>query len=377
MSMRRALIAAVCTALAAACIAPTASLSAPGVAPAPPRSFFGIVPQTALTEEDARYMRAGGIGSVRLGIGWDSVQATRGGAYNWESIDRVVATAANQGLRVLPFLAGVAPWLSSTPTTLPIDSAQALEEWKAFASAAVKRYGPGGEFWAEHTPAAANKDGIVIGTPLPIRTWQIWNEANFFYFAFPVSPIRYARLLKPSYNAIKSVDPGAKVVLSGLFGDPNEGGQYGMSAVDFLARLYRVPGIKHYFDAVALHPYAFHVEDLEAMVEGMRAVMLDNDDPYAGLYITEMGWGSQNDPNVVAFEQGIAGQARELRGAYRYLLANRRRLNLQAAYWFTWKDSSLYCSFCDSVGLFGEGSGFSAKPAWGALVRIAGGLAAP
>jgi len=357
-------------------MAPAVSLAAAKAARPVPRGFFGIVPQTVLSEEDARYMRAGGIGSIRMGIGWESVQATRGGVYNWESIDRVVATAASQGLRVLPFLAGVAPWLSSTPTTLPIDTAQAREEWKAFVGAAVKRYGPDGEFWAEHSPTVA-KEGIVIPKPLPIRTWQIWNEANFFYFAYPVSPVRYARLLKLSYNAVKSVDPGAKVVLSGLFGDPNEGGQFGMSAADFLAKLYRVPRIEHYFDAVALHPYAFHVDDLEAMVEDVRAVMLENDDPDAGLYITEMGWGSQNDPNVVAFEQGIAGQARELRGAYRYLLANRRRLNLQAAYWFTWKDSTLYCSFCDSVGFFGEGNGFSAKPVWDAFVRITGGRAAP
>jgi hypothetical protein len=375
MSMRRASLAAVFVALAA-CTAPAASLAATKADRTVPRSFFGIVPQTALTEEDARYMHAGGIGSVRLGIGWESVQATRGGAYNWESIDRVVATAAGQGLRVLPFLAGVAPWLSTPATTLPVDSAQAREEWKTFVSAAVKRYGPDGEFWAEHSPTVA-KEGIVIGKPLPIRTWQIWNEANFFYFAYPVSPVRYARLLKLSYNAIKSVDPGAKVVLSGLFGDPSEGGQYGMPAAEFLAKLYRVPRVEHYFDAVALHPYAFHVEDLEAMVEGVRAVMLENHDPGAGLYITEMGWGSQDDPNVVAFEQGIGGQARELRGAYRYLLANRNRLNLKAAYWFTWKDSTLYCSFCDSVGFFDEGSGFSAKPAWDVFVRITGGRAAP
>jgi len=374
--MRRALRAIALTTLVLACMTPVASLAAAKVVRPVPRSFFGIVPQAALSEEDARYMHAGGIGSVRMGIGWDSVQATRGGAYDWERIDREVATAAVNGLRVLPFLSGVAPWLSTAPTTLPIDSAQAREEWKAFVSAAVKRYGPGGEFWAEHSPQVA-KDGIVINRPLPIRTWQVWNEVNFFYFAFPVSPARYARLLKISYNAIKSVDPGAEVLLSGLFGDPNEGGQYGRSATDFLAALYRVPRIEHYFDAVALHPYAFHVEDLEAMVEDVRAIMLDNDDPGARLYITEMGWGSQNDPNVVAFEQGIAGQARELRGAYRYLLANRLRLNLAAAYWFTWKDSSLYCSFCDSVGFFGEGSGFLAKPAWHAFVGITGGQAQP
>ena len=358
-------------------MSPAGSLAAPLKIPKPvPPSFFGIVPQTGLTEEDVRHMQAGGIGSVRMGMGWDSVQVTRGGPYDWESIDREVAVAASQGLRVLPFLAGVAPWLGTASTTLPVDSAQAVEEWKAFVSAAVKRYGPNGEFWAEHPPGVA-VDGVVIPEPLPIRTWQIWNEVNFFYFAYPVSPIRYARLLKPSSNAIKSVDPGAKILLSGLFGDPREGGSYGMSATDFLAKLYRVPRIEHYFDAVALHPYAFHVEDLEEMVEGVRAVMLDNEDPGARLRITEMGWGSQDNSQVVAFEQGIQGQKRELKGAYRYLLTNRKRLKLDAVYWFSWKDSNLYCSYCDSVGFFSEGSGLFPKPAWYAFVGITGGQPQP
>jgi polysaccharide biosynthesis protein PslG len=376
--MRRAPIAIALAALAmACCVSPVGSLAAPIKIPRPvPPSFFGIVPQTGLTEEDVRHMQAGGIGSVRMGMGWDSVQATRGGPYDWDSIDREVAMAASQGLQVLPFLAGVAPWLGTPSTTLPIDSAQAVEEWKAFVSAAVRRYGPNGEFWAAHPPGAS-VDGVVIPRPLPIRTWQIWNEVNFFYFAYPVSPARYARLLKPSYNAIKSVDSGAKILLSGLFGDPREGGPYGMSAAEFLNKLYRVPRIEHYFDAVALHPYAFHVGDLEEMVEDVRAVMLDNDDPRARLRVTEMGWGSQDNSQVVAFEQGIAGQKRELKAAYRYLLANRRRLKLDAVYWFSWKDSNLYCSYCDSVGFFSEGSGLLPKPAWYAFVGITGGQPQP
>jgi hypothetical protein len=376
MRVRKASIAAPFAVLAAVCVAATASLSAPDVARAAPRGFFGIVPQAILSEEDAEYMRAGRIGSVRLGIGWESVQETRGGPYNWEGTDREIATAAKQGLRVLPFLAGVPRWLSHQRGEMPIDSARARQGWSAFVKAAVKRYGPGGEFWAEHSPAVA-KDGIVIGRPLPIHTWQIWNEANFFYFAYPVSPTRYARLLKLSYRAVKSADPRAQILLSGLFGEPDEGGKRGMPAADFLAALYGVPGIRHYFDAVALHPYAFHVEDLEAMVEDVRSVVLENHDPAAGLYITEMGWGSQNDPNIVAFEQGIAGQARELSGAYRFLLANRHRLNLKAAYWFTWKDSRYYCNFCDSVGFFRESKRFHAKPAWHAFVDITGGRPRP
>jgi hypothetical protein len=379
MRMRRAsttIATAVFAALAIACLAASASFSAPQAAHAAPRSFFGIVPQAIPSEEDARYMHAARIGSIRLPIGWDSVQPSRRGPYEWEGADREIATAVNQGLTVLPFLAGVPRWIDRRSTRLPIDSARARRGWMAFVRAAVERYGPGGEFWSEHSPRVA-MDGIVVRRRAPIRVWQIWNEANFFYFAFPVSPARYARLLKISYSAVRSADPRAQVLLSGLFGEPDQGGRYGMDADRFLAGLYRVPGIKRYFDAVALHPYAFHVRDLRRMVERMREVVVRNHDRGAGLYVTEMGWGSQNDPDLVAFEQGLRGQVRELRGAYGYLLRNRGRLNLRAAYWFTWKDSRYYCNFCDSAGLFREADRFRPKPAWHALVQITGGRPRP
>ena len=100
--------------------------------------------------------------------------------------------------------------------------------------------------------------------------------------------------------------------------------------------------------------------------------MVENDDAATGLYLTEMGWGSQNDPNVVAFEQGIQGQARELRKAYRFLIAERHTLNLKGTYWYSWKDNPEYtaCSFCDSVGLFRAGPKFRPKPAWRAFVAV-------
>jgi hypothetical protein len=359
-------------------LALVAALAAPAAAQALPRAFFGIAPQTALSDADVAYMRAGRIGSVRLPFVWGAIQPTANGGYDWSGVDPAVEVAARNGLTVLPFLYSTPRWLTRKPTTLPIDSGRARQAWVAFVKAAVKRYGPGGEFWAEHAPEAAAVNYVpAIPSPAPIRTWQVWNEANFFYFAYPVSPGRYARLLELTQPAIKAVDPSAKVILSGLFGDPDETGKRGMDAADFLDALYRSPGIKSRFDAVALHPYAFHVEDLEELTEEIRAVVLENRDPSAALYVTEMGWGSQNDPNVVAFEQGIHGQARELRGAYRYLIGNRHRLNLKGTYWFSWKDISGACNFCDSVGLFRAGKRFKPKPAWHALVALTGGRARP
>jgi hypothetical protein len=342
---------------------------------AAPKGFFGIGPQTGLTDRDAEYMKAGGVETIRWPLSWGAIQPTRKGSYNWDSFDEVVAVAAQQGLGVLPFFYGTPRWLARKETTLPIDNAQQRKAWTDFLTAAVERYGPGGEFWSERAPGVVKYEP-AIPRPLPIRTWQVWNEANFFYFAFPASPQRYAKLIQISSPAIKRVDPSAKVVLTGLFGEPTASGPKGMPAAKFLEILYRTPGIKSRFDGIALHPYAVDAETLEELVEGLHEVTVENHDRVP-LYITEMGWGSQNNFQQVAFEQGIRGQVKQLNDSYAYLLENRNRLDLKQVYWFSWKDLPGSCTFCDSVGLFRAGPRFHPKPAWRAFIALTGGLARP
>ena len=339
-----------------------------------PRGFFGVAPQTPLTDEDVRYMRAGGIESMRMPIAWSAVQPTRRGGYDWSSIDPTVEVASRGGLEILPFLAGTPSWLGKL-TTLPVHNARQRAAWTAFVRAAVQRYGPGGQFWREHRTEGVNYEPAITAAK-PMRTWQIWNEANFFYFAFPVSVNDYAKLLTISQRAIKSVQPGAKILLSGLFARPNARGKKGMAASAFLEQLYRRPGIKSRFDAVALHPYAIDSGELEEMVEEFHEVSKENHDR-PGFYVTEMGWGSQNNFEHDAFEQGIRGQVRQLKSSYGYLIANQRRLNLKQVVWFSWKDAQLLCDFCDSVGLFRQGPRFKSKPSWHAFVKITGGRARP
>lgn len=344
--------------------------------PRAPKTFFGIGPQTGLTPEDYDYMKAGGIGSIRIVVPWASIQPQPKGPLQWTDLDNVVAEASRRGMRVLPILYGLPPWLGKDERRLPVDNGRQRSSWKKFLRALVERYGPGGDFFKERAPGVVNYESEAVRRPQPIRSWQIWNEVNFFYFARPVSVPRYARLLNISSPAIKAVDPGAEVVLSGLFGEPKGSRARGIDAADFLSALYRYPGIKSRFDSVALHPYAIDTEDFERMVEEIHDVTVDNRDR-PGLQITELGWGSQNNFQEVAFEQGIQGQVKQLRGSYRYMLENRRRLNLKAAYWFSWKDVKDSCTFCDSVGLFREGKKFKPKPAWRAFVAISGGRARP
>jgi Beta-galactosidase len=340
-----------------------------------PRGFFGIDPQSILTDTDIRYMKAGGIEAIRWPLPWSAVQPTRNGGYHWEVLDPVVEVAARRGMQVLPFVYGTPSWIARKYTTLPVDNARARKAWIGFLEAAVSRYGPGGEFWTSHAPGVVQYEP-AIARPLPIRTWQVWNEANFFYFAYPASPQRFTRLLRISSPAIKRIDPGAKVILSGLFGEPTARGARGMPATQFLETVYRTPGIKRFFDGVALHPYAAFSEDLEEMVEELHEVTLENHDRVP-LYITEMGWGSENNFKQVAFEQGLRGQVKQLRASYGYLLENRQRLNLKQVYWFSWKDLEDSCTFCDSVGFFREGPHFRPKPAWHAFVSLTGGRARP
>ncbi|HEY0277801.1 MAG TPA: hypothetical protein VGC32_05995 [Solirubrobacterales bacterium] len=375
--------------------ATTSASAATAAAPRPAKGsgFFGIAPQTVMTEKDTEYMKAGGIEAIRWPLIWPAIQPTKKGPYDWAAFDPVVEEAARRGLSVLPFVISTPKWVAKKETTLPIHNARQRKAYVTFLRAVVERYGPGGQFWIEHSPAkiraerAKAKEGPVyelpgaqlrpIAKPMPIKTWQVWNEANFFYFAYPVSPFEYAKLLKLSTPVIKKAEPSAKVILTGLFGRPTAGAKRGMPAAQFLEGIYKVPGIKSYFDGVALHPYAIDSEQLEEIVEELHAVTVENHDRVP-LYITEMGWGSQNDFHIDAFEHGVQGQVEELKAAYKYLLANRLRLDLKQVYWFSWKDLPESCAFCDSVGLFkGNSTRFIAKPAWRAFVQITRGKPRP
>jgi polysaccharide biosynthesis protein PslG len=339
---------------------------APAGAQALPRGFFGIVPQTAIGKRDTARMRAGGVETIRALMSWETIQPTPRGGYDWSGFDDLIARAAEERLEVLPFLISTPGWLSRDWRAMPVASGRQRRAWAEFVGAAVERYGRRGEFWSEH--------GLFSRQPLPrlpIKAWQIWNEENFFYFARPPSPTRYARLLAVSHRAMHRADPRAQLVLGGLFGDPSSSPPRAQDATDFLDRLYRVRGVKADFDAVALHPYAADTGVLRSLVEGVRQTLVSHRDTRAGLYLTELGWGSQDDPQVVSFEVGLHGQARELRSAYRYLLANHHRLNLRQVDWFTWKDVTGSCSFCDSAGLFRRGRSFRPKPAWHAFAGFA------
>jgi hypothetical protein len=359
-------------ALVAAALAP--------VATALPAKFWGVVPQNVPTPEQFARIKRGGVDSVRIPISWES-QPGPGVTPDWSGVDTVIGHAAEAGIDVLPYVYGAPSWavpsarvpgthgagLSAAPRNLPAAGA-AGRAWSSFLELAVERYGPGGTFWSTHPKVPEQ----------PIRTWQVWNEENFKYFVTRPNPAEYGKLVKISSAAIKSVDPGAKVVLGGLFARPNEARfkvkpPQAYFASDFLEKMYqRTPGIKSKFDGIALHPYSSKFQYLTSDIEEARAVLRANGDASKGLWITELGWSSETPNTADSFAKGVGGQVKQLKGAFSLLVRNQAKWRLRGVYWFSLEDGPpTACNFCGGAGLFGPG--FVQKPAWNAYVKFAGG----
>lgn len=336
--------------LTAALLALTPAAAGSSLVVAAPSGFIGISPQGVTDGDDYELMELAGITSVRLPMNWADIEpeARDRFAPRWEWLDEQVALAAEHGITAFPFLSGAPEWVSPLRGE-PAVSARQRREWVRFLHAAVYRYGPYGSFWRENPDLPR----------LPVRRWEIWNEENIVTFSREPNPTRFARLIEISGSLLHRADPGSTVILGGLFGRPLQTPPNIPSGV-FLAQLYRTPGIKRYFDGVALHPYVADADAMRGEIENLRRVMGRNGDSATPLYVTELGWGSASYES--RWERGPRGQARELDAAFSLLTDNRLRWNIGGVWWFSWTDQAGSCQFCDSAGLL-TGSR-EAKPSW-------------
>lgn len=343
-----------------------------------PAKFWGIVPQSVPAPTTFERMKRGGVDSVRIPIQWASLQGAPGAAPDWSGVDSAIGRATAAGLDVLPFVYGAPAWAvpparvpgsggsAQAALRLPISGA-AGAGWSAFLQLVVARYGPSGSFWAENP-------GLV---PRPIRTWQVWNEQNFKYFVVRPNPVEYGKLVKISHAAIKGVDPGAKILLGGMFARPREAEfkrrpRQAYFATEFLDVMYkRTPGVKAKFDGIALHPYTTEFQNVAPQIEEVRSVMKAHGDAATGLWITELTWSSGPPDN--GFAKGPRGQVKQLKGAFAALTRNAVKWRLKGVYWFSLEDVKGACNFCDGSGLFTEA--LVPKPSWRAFVRFTGGAA--
>ncbi len=102
--------------------------------------------------------------------------------------DAVMAEAARRDLDVLPVVLLAPAWARFNPAqTWSPPATAAFSRYASYMAALVRRYKPGGTFWA-HRPRSRRA---------PIRSWQVWNEPNGPLF-WTIQPglDRYARMLR-------------------------------------------------------------------------------------------------------------------------------------------------------------------------------------
>jgi hypothetical protein len=270
-------------------------------------------------EGDAAAMVATGARWIRLDLDWSWVERTRGEP-DWAATDRVVDLAVRNGLRVLLLAAYTPEWARPRATT-DKHPPQRLEDFAAFLTAAVLRYGD------------------------RVDAWELWNEPNLSWFWAPrPDPARFAALLRAGVAAIRAVDPDAVVVSGGVAParDASDGTTRAPEA--FLAEV-AVAGGFDTIDAVGLHPYSAPVRpgapepwNLFSRLRSIRELVARTAGRPMPLWLTEYGLPTGDNPNSVSERTQAAGIVEAVTIAQRiegvgpvFLYADRDRPDLAEA----------------------------------------------
>ncbi len=264
--------------------------SGPRATLGPPQTVETVKPQvcvhTRLIDEvwewkiqhSLQYVREMGADTIVEFFPWAYIEASPD-RYDWESADRIVRHARNQGLQVIARMGFVPAWARpdvddqfSTLNYLPEESFDAFAD---FVSAFAARYA-----------------GVV-------NHLIIWNEPNLaFEWGYrAVDPSGYMRLLQAVYERVHTANPDVVILAAALAptleppGSPN-----GLNDLLYLEALLEA-GAADYFDALAIHTYGFTDAPQAApapdLLNYRRAELLHEallrytDKP---VYITETGW---------------------------------------------------------------------------------------
>jgi hypothetical protein len=319
-----------------------------------PFGFMGTVldpsvtlPATQATMDDQMGLMArSGVESVRSNIYWSATEPARG-VYDWTEADKLVLSAAEHGLSLLPIVEYTPAWAAPDK---PADGDYAPSHPSAyghFMKVLVQRYGPKGYFWLHH-PSLRK---------YAVTDWQIWNEpAGTYDWKSEPWPSTYTKLLKAGYTAVHAADPSAKVVTGAVVG------LNGTSLTPWAeARSLYEAGAGKYFDILAVNAFTGGTTVQSAVANNnkleskVRAVMRAHGQAKKPIWVTELAasaaQGRIPKKDYVGIETTPSSQAARLR-AYYSDFATHRSLDVQRLFWSTWATSYNFKKLNDTIATF-------------------------
>ncbi|MDQ3587037.1 MAG: hypothetical protein M3375_01610, partial [Actinomycetota bacterium] len=274
---------------------------------------------------------------------------------SFERTDAIVRRAALLNHSVLPIVIRSPGWAAVRPEDAGGSPPRAAARFADYLSALVARYGPRGSFWTAN-PGLPKR---------PLRHWQIWNEMDLRK-QWTVQPYvrQYVSMLRASRTAIRSLDPGGKLVLGG----------FANRSWKEVERLHRAGG-RTLYDIAAVHVYTARPTGVIRVLRRVRRAMARMGDRRKPVWLTEFGWAGRSDRRSrVPWETTMRGQANRLTATYRLLARHRRSLRLGRAYWYTWlsQQDSIFRDWESRTGLRRlNGTLISSTPALTAYRRFA------
>ena len=215
----------------------------------------GAQPGNTDVDKEFQEIRAAGIKMVRCQFAWSDIQKTRN-SWDWTGVDKVIRAADpndpanpnNYDVKVLGILNFTPSWAfpdgknSSYPPANP-------QDWKDYVSALITRI---------NTLDGSSHKGTAFA-------WEVWNEedgGNVFEDQVTDKDTRGAdyvnKLLKPTWDVVKQVDPTAKVVMGGLAETRRTKDMGTGWESESLENKILIPCLKagayKYMDAIAYHP---------------------------------------------------------------------------------------------------------------------------
>ncbi len=213
----------------------------------------------AQVRADFDALRAAGVRSLRVSIGWDEIEP-EDDRFDFAFWDGFFELAEERGITLLPYVCYTPSWAARDPDAAWRSPPADLEELAEALGALARRY-----------------RGRV-------PSWEIWNEPdNPAYWSG--DPRDYAALLRAGAAAVRAADPGADVVLGGIAWD-----------LEFLRQVLEAPGAAAAADVINLHAYfeTWSPEPLERLSEYLReaADLVAELGAGQALWLAEVGYSS-------------------------------------------------------------------------------------
>jgi hypothetical protein len=207
-----------------------------------------------------------GVKWFRTIFDWRKIQPERG-QFSFQWYDVLVQMAVERGINLVPVILHTPPWMSPKSNFPPSDLGAFSELMKTL----VRRYRS------------------------YIKYWEIWNEANSYYF-WVGDAYEYSKLLQSGYSAAKSVDPECKILMCGIADQEKNNQEFIFDVINYLG--------DRSFDIINFHVYPGTwnnrtIEEWPDLLQKYRS-RLDGIGINVPIWVTETGFASSKPESVQA-----------------------------------------------------------------------------